>query len=145
MAADLLRLLLAPRHGTWRPDTRAGRNTETGPGANRSQYIYCTSKYFLSLHELWTDYPDRELEGLVKGYVLAQWAFWVQQLLVIHMEERRKDHWQMFTHHIITNSLLFASYTYHFTRVGNLILVLMDVVDIFLPVRVPRVPLTGCR
>ena len=66
--------------------------------------------------------------------MLAQWAFWVQQLLVIHMEERRKDHWQMFTHHIITNSLLFASYTYHFTRVGNLILVLMDVVDIFLPV-----------
>lgn len=53
------------------------------------------------------------------------------------MEERRKDHWQMFTHHIITNSLLFASYTYHFTRVGNLILVLMDVVDIFLPVGFP--------
>lgn len=63
------------------------------------------------------------------------------------MEERRKDHWQMFTHHIITNSLLFASYTYHFTRVGNLILVLMDVVDIFLPVGslVPVAKVAGQR
>ena len=66
--------------------------------------------------------------------MLAQWSFWVQQILVIHMEERRKDHWQMFTHHVITNSLLYASYTYHHTNVGNLVLVLMDVVDLFLPV-----------
>lgn len=143
MAADLLRLILAPRHGTWRPGY--SRRETRGRGLTTAQYIYCTSKYFLSLHELWTDFPDRELEGLVKGYVLAQWAFWVQQLLVIHMEERRKDHWQMFTHHIITNSLLFASYTYHFTRVGNLILVLMDVVDIFLPVGVPGSPFNRCR
>ena len=56
------------------------------------------------------------------------------------MEERRKDHWQMFTHHIITNSLLYASYTYHHTRVGILVLVLMDVVDIFLPVGFPFLP-----
>jgi acyl-CoA-dependent ceramide synthase len=99
------------------------------------QYIYYNSEYFLNLENLWTDWPDRELSGLMKGYMLAQWAFWVQQILVIQMEERRKDHWQMFAHHVITNSLIFASYTYHQTRVGNLILVLMDVVDIFLPVR----------
>lgn len=79
----------------------------------------------------------------MKGYVLAQWSFWVQQILVIHMEERRKDHWQMFTHHIITNSLLYASYTYHHTRVGILVLVLMDVVDIFLPVSYPGGPHRG--
>lgn len=89
---------------------------------------------------MWTDWPDRELQGLVKGYVLAQWSFWVQQILVIHMEERRKDHWQMFTHHVITNTLLYASYTYHHTRVGILVLVLMDVVDLFLPVSPPPPP-----
>lgn len=70
----------------------------------------------------------------MKGYLLAQWAFWVQQVLVIHIEERRKDHWQMLTHHFITLTLISASYFYHQTRVGNLILVLMDVVDLFLPV-----------
>lgn len=70
----------------------------------------------------------------MKGYMLAQLAFWLQQILVINIEERRKDHWQMFAHHIVTNALIFASYRYGHTRVGNLILVLMDVVDLFFPV-----------
>jgi hypothetical protein len=92
----------------------------------------------MNLHELWTAWPDREVSGVMKGYMLAQLAFWLQQILVINIEERRKDHWQMFTHHIITISLIYASYRYHHTRIGNLILVLMDVVDLFLPVRGPR-------
>ena len=74
----------------------------------------------------------------MKGYLLVQWAFWLQQILVINMEERRKDHWQMLTHHVITISLISSCYSYHFTRVGNLILVLMDVVDLFLPVCCPH-------
>ncbi|KAK3937610.1 TLC domain-containing protein [Diplogelasinospora grovesii] len=96
-------------------------------------YIYCNSPYYMNLHELWTAWPDREVSGVMKGYMLAQLAFWLQQILVINIEERRKDHWQMFTHHIITISLIYASYRYHHTRIGNLILVLMDVVDLFLP------------
>lgn len=74
------------------------------------------------------------MDGLMKGYVLAQWAFWLQQIIVINIEDRRKDHWQMFSHHIITTLLISSCYCYHFTRVGNLILVIMDVVDLFLPV-----------
>ncbi|KAI0837905.1 longevity assurance proteins LAG1/LAC1 [Hypoxylon sp. FL0890] len=96
-------------------------------------YLYARSPYFLNMRELWTNWPNRELDGLMKAYLLAQWAFWVQQVLVIHIEERRKDHWQMLTHHFITITLISASYCYHQTRVGNLILVLMDVVDLFLP------------
>ncbi|KAI0385114.1 longevity assurance proteins LAG1/LAC1 [Hypomontagnella monticulosa] len=96
-------------------------------------YLYVKSPYFLNMKELWTGWPNRELDGLMKGYMLAQWAFWVQQVLVIHIEERRKDHYQMLTHHFITITLISASYCYHHTRVGNLILVLMDVVDLFLP------------
>jgi very-long-chain ceramide synthase len=52
---------------------------------------------------------------------------------VVNIEERRKDHLQMFTHHMITCSLIFGSYCYHQTKVGNVILCLMDVVDLFLP------------
>lgn len=96
-------------------------------------YIYYTSPAYLNLHELWADWPNREMAGLMKGYILAQLAFWLQQILVINIEDRRKDHWQMFTHHIITVSLMYASYRYGFTRVGNLVLVLMDVVDLFFP------------
>lgn len=96
-------------------------------------YIYCKSPYYFNMREMWTDWPNRELDGLMKGYVLAQWAFWLQQIIVINIEDRRKDHWQMFSHHIITTALISSCYYYHFTRVGNMILVVMDVVDLFLP------------
>ncbi|KAF3353948.1 hypothetical protein VD0004_g8442 [Verticillium dahliae] len=96
-------------------------------------YIYCTSSYFLNLQEMWTNWPVRELNALNKFYTLAQSAFWIQQIIVINIEERRNDHWQMLTHHIITLGLLFSCYAYHQTRVGNVILVIMDVGDIFLP------------
>ncbi|KAK3996248.1 putative sphingosine N-acyltransferase [Cladorrhinum sp. PSN332] len=97
-------------------------------------YLYSNSPSYLDLHELWTTWPNRELPGLLKGYILAQFAFWLQQLIVIHIEDRRKDHWQMFSHHIVTSTLIYAAYRQGFVRVGTLILVLMDVVDIFLPV-----------
>jgi acyl-CoA-dependent ceramide synthase len=90
--------------------------------------------------ELWTDWPQRELHGLMKGYMLGQWSFWIQQVLVINIEDRRKDHWQMLTHHFVTIVLICASYAYHQTRVGNLILVTMDVVDLIFPVSHTKLP-----
>lgn len=96
-------------------------------------YIMYNSDYWLNLRGLWKDWPIREMDGLAKWYYLVQFAFWLQQIAVVNIEERRKDHWQMFTHHIITCALIFTSYGYHQTRVGNLILCLMDIVDLFLP------------
>ena len=93
-----------------------------------------THEHWLNLRGLWTGWPHREFEGTMKWYYLVQFAFWLQQILVVNIEERRKDHWQMFTHHIITCTLMLASYAYHQTRVGNMILCLMDVVDLFLAV-----------
>ncbi|EJT70990.1 hypothetical protein GGTG_12011 [Gaeumannomyces tritici R3-111a-1] len=93
-------------------------------------YIYLNSEYYMNMRNLWTAWPSREVDGLMKGYMLAQLAFWMQQILVINIEERRKDHWQMFAHHIITVTLIYSSWRYGYTRVGNLILILMDGVDI---------------
>ena len=86
---------------------------------------------------MFTDWPTRELPGTTKAYILAQWAFWLQQIIVINIEERRNDHWQMLAHHIVTIVLISTSYALHLTRVANLVLVLMDVVDIFFPVSLP--------
>ncbi|PFH55792.1 hypothetical protein XA68_17616 [Ophiocordyceps unilateralis] len=97
-------------------------------------YIYTTSPYFLNLRELWTGWPIREIDGLTKLYILAQLAFWLQQILVVNIEDRRKDHWQMLSHHIVTTMLVYSCYCYHQTRVGNLVLVIMDVVDLFFPI-----------
>ncbi|KAK4074494.1 uncharacterized protein Triagg1_5090 [Trichoderma aggressivum f. europaeum] len=97
-------------------------------------YLYYNSPAWLNMRELWTDWPNREMGGLMKWYMIAQWAFWLQQIIVINIEDRRKDHWQMFSHHIITTALISSCYCYHHTRVGMFILVIMDVVDLFLPV-----------
>lgn len=88
--------------------------------------------YWLSVKDLWIGWPHYLLDPYFKAYYLIEFAAWIQQIYVINIEERRKDHYQMFVHHIITCSLMFGSYYYYFTRVGNVILVLMDFVDIFL-------------
>lgn len=102
--------------------------------ANGLQHLYHNSKYWLNFKAMWTDYPVRQLDGVFKWYYLVQTAFWLQQIFVINIEERRKDHIQMYTHHIVTSLLLMGSYGFHCSQVGNVILCLMDVVDILLPV-----------
>lgn len=92
------------------------------------------SPYWLDLKQLWTDWPTREIGGLLKWYILVQFSFWLQQVVVVNIEKRRKDYWQMFSHHIVTCILIFTSYGYHQTKVANLILCLMDTVDILLSV-----------
>lgn len=46
----------------------------------------------------------------------------------------------MMTHHVITVVLMLGSYFYNFTRIGVLIMMLMDLCDIFLPVRIFLLP-----
>ena len=96
-------------------------------------YTMYNSDYWLDLRALWRNWPIREMEGFAKWYYLVQFGFYLQQIVVVNIEERRKDYAQMFTHHIITCALIFASYGYHQYRVGTLILCLMDLVDVFLP------------
>ncbi|KAF6762664.1 longevity-assurance protein [Ephemerocybe angulata] len=86
-----------------------------------------------NLKPLWISYPHIALAGPVKFYYLLQTANYIHQVLVLNAEARRKDHWQMMTHHAITVFLLFLSYYTNFTRVGCFIMLLMDWCDIFLP------------
>ncbi|OCH92204.1 longevity assurance proteins LAG1/LAC1 [Obba rivulosa] len=81
----------------------------------------------------WINYPHIPLAGTLKFYYLLQTAFYLHQILIINAEARRKDHLQMMTHHIITVVLMVGSYSYNYTRVGCLIMFLMDWCDIFLP------------
>ena len=84
--------------------------------------------------DLWLGYPHIPIPAAVKIYYLTQLAFYLHQILILNAEARRKDHYQMMSHHVITIILVLASYITHFTRVGCVIMVLMDCCDIFLPV-----------
>ena len=65
----------------------------------------------------------------------------MHQILILNAEARRKDHIQMMAHHIITVFLMVTSYFTNFTRVGCVIMVLMDCCDIFLPVSSSSFPI----
>lgn len=95
-------------------------------------FLYCKSPYFLHIDNIYVDWPHYEMCASFKGFYLISIAFWIQQIFVLNIEEKRKDHYQMFSHHIITCCLIIGSYYYYYGRIGNLILMIMDSVDIFL-------------
>lgn len=95
-------------------------------------YLYYESDYFFNCYNIYANWPHDKLSTEFKFYYLVQTACWFQQFIVIHLESKRKDHYQMVSHHIITCMLCAGSYCYYFTRIGHIILLLMDIVDVFL-------------
>lgn len=49
----------------------------------------------LNIDGLWINYPHYKLPGNLKFYYLMQEGFWLQQILTIHLEKRRKDYRQV--------------------------------------------------
>lgn len=95
-------------------------------------YLYVGAPYQYDIDALYANWPHYQLSLLFKKYYLIAIAFWLQQIFVLNVEEKRKDHLQMFSHHIITCLLLIGSYYYYFNRIGHLILMIMDSVDVLL-------------
>jgi len=79
----------------------------------------------------WAEYPNK-LFLVLKWYYAFQVSFWLQQLILIHYETKRADHWGMFIHHVITVLLIFSSYFANFTHGGHAICTLFDLADILL-------------
>lgn len=100
------------------------------------QYLMYHSPYWFNTSYFWIDYPHIMMTRDIKSYYLMQTAFFIQQLYALHVEKRRKDHFAMVTHHVITITLLVSSYYSNFTRIGNAVLCSMDLSDLLLSVSV---------
>lgn len=94
--------------------------------------LYWNLPYFMNLDNIYRGWPHFHMTKYFKVYYLMLMGFWIQQIFVLHIEAPRKDHWQMLSHHIITVALIITLYYYYFTRIGNLVLMIMDLVDVFL-------------
>lgn len=103
------------------------------------QYVHYNfpTKVWSPGHGIWSGYPASHypLPGPVKFYYLNETAFYIHGIFILSAEARRKDHIQMMSHHFIAIALMLLSYSWNFTRVGCLIMVLMDICDVLLPVR----------
>ncbi|KAF2728769.1 longevity assurance proteins LAG1/LAC1 [Polyplosphaeria fusca] len=96
-------------------------------------HLIYKSEHALDIHAVWNGWPFREIDALTKWYYLVQWGFWLQQIVVVNIEQKRKDYGMVLAHHGFTCALIFLSYGYYHTRVGTVILATMDLADILLP------------
>lgn len=98
-------------------------------------YTAYTSSFLSNTASLWVDYPVVAINTLTKFFYLVQASFWISDFCLLVSTEkslRRKDHWQMISHHIVTIILILGSYIMHFTNVGVVVLLVMDPADSFL-------------
>jgi acyl-CoA-dependent ceramide synthase len=101
-------------------------------GWSIGMWIMSNSPHWFNRDGLWDGFPFIWIKGEMKRYYLVQLAFWIQQLLIVNVEERRKDFTVMVAHHLFTITLMIGSYMSHATPVGNAVLCCMDFADIFL-------------
>ncbi|KAL6942936.1 sphingosine N-acyltransferase lag1 [Hanseniaspora osmophila] len=96
--------------------------------------MYHTPMWLFETKPMYASYPDLQLEFYMKLFYLTQASFWTQQacVLVLQLEKPRKDFKELVFHHIVTLSLIWASYVFHFTNMGLIIYITMDVSDLFL-------------
>ncbi|KAG0269765.1 sphingosine N-acyltransferase lag1 [Actinomortierella ambigua] len=97
-------------------------------------WLMYNSPYWMNTEHYWIGYPFDKLNGAMKTYYLMQFGYWMQQFYVLHTDMKRRDHNAMLIHHFITSLLIGGSYFFHVTPIGNAILAIMDVADVFLAV-----------
>lgn len=122
------------------PPAKFGRTCEQGwlfsyslTSWSIGMWLLYNSPYWFNTREFWVGYPHRILSWQGKAYYLIQFAFWLQQIFVVQIEEKRKDYFEMLLHHIVTCILIWVSYATNFTRIGHAVLCMMDFSDILLP------------
>lgn len=101
--------------------------------------LYVMSKtpvWYFRTAGMYEGYPHRTHEAAFKFYYLFEAAYWAQQAIVmlLGLEERRKDFKELVVHHIVTLALIGLSYRFHFTYIGVVIYTTHDISDFFLAV-----------
>lgn len=98
-----------------------------------------TPVWYFNTRGMYEGFPHRSHEALFKAYYLLQAAYWAQQMIVLllMLEKPRKDFKELVAHHVITLSLIWLSYRFHFTYMGLAVYITHDISDFFLAVRLP--------
>ena len=95
-----------------------------------------TPVWYFNTHGMYEFFPHKTHVAVFKFYYLFQAAYWFQQAIVmlLGLEKPRKDYYELVAHHIITLTLIFLSYRFHFTYIGLSVYITHDISDFFLAV-----------
>ena len=93
-----------------------------------------TPMWYFETRQFYQDYPHILHALEFKVYYLCQFAYWLQQFVVLalQLEKPRKDYHELIVHHVVTLLLIGLSYIFHFTRIGLAVFITMDASDVFL-------------
>lgn len=80
----------------------------------------------------WVGVPKKTLavDGALRCYYLAYGARYVAGAVNVLLEHKRKDFWEMQLHHVATIIVIWVSYAHGWTRVGAVIMVVLDPADV---------------
>ncbi|KAJ5787346.1 TRAM1-like protein [Penicillium paradoxum] len=95
-----------------------------------------TPVWYFNTRGMYELFPHRTHAAEFKFYYLFEAAYWAQQAVVmlLGMEKRRKDFFELVAHHIVTLALIALSYRFHFTYIGIAVYITHDISDFFLAV-----------
>lgn len=98
-----------------------------------------TQVWYFRTAGMYEGFPHRAHEAYFKAYYLLQASYWAQQaiVLMLQLEKPRKDFKELVLHHIVTLSLIYLSYRFHFTYMGVAVYITHDISDFFLAVSLP--------
>ncbi|OQV20706.1 Ceramide synthase 5 [Hypsibius exemplaris] len=91
-----------------------------------------SKSWFYDTKECWRGYPLHAVDRDMWWYYMLELSFYWSLLISQFFDVRRKDFWQMFTHHVTTILLLTLSWMDNLVRMGSLVLIIHDVADVFL-------------
>ncbi|KFY73887.1 hypothetical protein V499_06055 [Pseudogymnoascus sp. VKM F-103] len=93
-----------------------------------------TPMWYFKTHGMYEFFPHKTHVAIFKFYYLFQAAYWSQQAIVmlLGLEKPRKDFYELVAHHIITLTLIFLSYRFHFMHIGLAVYITHDISDFFL-------------
>ncbi|PNS19297.1 Sphingosine N-acyltransferase lac1 [Sphaceloma murrayae] len=93
-----------------------------------------TPVWYFNTRAFYEGFPHKTHEGIFKAYYLLQASYWAQQwlVLVLMLEKPRKDFKELVLHHVVTLSLIWLSYRFHFTYIGIAVYITHDISDFFL-------------
>ena len=92
--------------------------------------VVWTREWFWPSEEWWRNQSDFRTESGFRGYYLLYVARYCAEIISVSLEYERKDKREMLLHHFSTVGLIAISYMYGFTRVGAIIMLLLDPADV---------------
>mmetsp|Transcript_60391 Transcript_60391/g.141365 ORF Transcript_60391/g.141365 Transcript_60391/m.141365 type:complete len:330 (+) Transcript_60391:97-1086(+) len=79
----------------------------------------------------WRGYPYQDLSSELCSFYLTAVGYHLSEVVMLLLEVRHPDFWEMLLHHIVTCCLVVFSYGLSYIRIGSLVLLLHGVTDIF--------------